>query len=57
LLELGWYIEKVIVIYVKCERYEEKRCHVKENRGQGMISNREGWCVKDRNYSGNKETE
>jgi len=29
---------------MKCERYEQKGCHVKENRGQRVISNRQKWC-------------
>jgi len=41
LLELGWCTEKVIVIYVQCERCGEKRCHVKKNRRQGVIKNRQ----------------
>jgi len=34
----------VIVIYVKSEKCEEKECHVEENRGQGVIKNRQKWC-------------
>jgi len=41
LLELGWYTERVITTYVECEKCEEKGCHVKENRGQGVIRNRQ----------------
>jgi len=44
LLELGWYIEKVIVIYVQCKKCKEKGCHVEENRRQGVIKNRQRWC-------------
>jgi len=43
LLELGWYMKEVIVSYVECERYEQKECQVKENRGQGVISDRQKW--------------
>jgi len=31
---------EVIVSYVECERCGWKGCHVEENRGQGVISNR-----------------
>ena len=41
LLELGWYMKKVIVTYVQCERCEEKGCHVKKNRRQGVIKDRQ----------------
>jgi len=34
----------VIVTYVKCERYREKGCHVEENRGQGVMKDRQRWC-------------
>ena len=48
LLELGWYTEKVIVSYLACERYGSQRCHVKDNRRQGVISRRKleemKWC-------------
>jgi len=44
LLKLGWYIEKVIVMYVQCERYGAKRCYVKENKRQEVIKNRQRWC-------------
>ena len=27
-------------MYVQCERCEEKGCHMEENRGQGVISNK-----------------
>jgi len=40
---LGWYTEEVIVLYVECERCGWKGCHVEENRGQRMISNRQKW--------------
>jgi len=36
-------MEEVIVIYMQCEKCEEKRCHVKENREQGVIQNRKRW--------------
>ena len=30
--------------YVECERCRKKGCHVKENRGQRVIRNRQKWC-------------
>jgi len=33
LLELGWYTEEVIVMYVECKSFGEKGYHVEENRG------------------------
>jgi len=33
-------MEKVIVMYVQCERYEEKECHVEKNRRQEVIKDR-----------------
>jgi len=44
LLELGWYTKEVIVLYVECERCGQKGCQVEENRGQGVISDRQKWC-------------
>jgi len=44
LLELGWYTKEVIVMYVQCERCGEKECHVKENKRQGMIKDKQRWC-------------
>ena len=44
LLELGRYTREVIVLYVVCERCGQKECHVEENRGQGVISDRQKWC-------------
>jgi len=44
LFELGWYTEEVIVMYVECERCEEKGCHVEENREQEVIKDRQRWC-------------
>jgi len=41
LLELEWYTEEVIVLYVECEGYGQKECHVKENKEQRVISNRQ----------------
>jgi len=41
LLELGWCTEEVIVIYVQCERYGEKGCHVGKNRRQGVIKDKQ----------------
>ena len=32
------------MIYVECKKYREKRCYMEENRGQGVISNRQKWC-------------
>jgi len=43
LLELGWCMEKVIVMYVQCERCEEKGCHVEKNRRQGIIKDKQRW--------------
>ena len=40
----AWSLASLQVSYVKCERCEWKRCHVEENRGQGVISNRQKWC-------------
>ena len=34
----------MIVSYVECERYGQKGCQVEENRGQGVISDRQKWC-------------
>jgi len=41
LLELGWCTKEVIVTYVQCERCGEKKCHVEENRMQGIIKDRQ----------------
>jgi len=43
LLELGWYTKEVIVSYVECGRCRQKGCQVEENRGQGVISDRQKW--------------
>jgi len=51
LSELGWYTEEVMVTYMECKRCGEKRCHVKENRGQGVIRDRQKWC----GYQGRRE--
>jgi len=50
LLELGWYTKEVVVSYVECEVCGQKGCHVEENRGQGVISERQKWygCQKRR---------
>ena len=40
LLELGWCMREIVVSYLACKRYGKKRCHVEENRGQGIISNK-----------------
>jgi len=34
----------MIVTYVKRERCKKKECHVEENRGQGVIRNKQKWC-------------
>jgi len=34
-------MEEVIVMYVECKSCRQKECHVKENRGQRIILNRE----------------
>jgi len=44
LLELEWYTKEVIVLYVECERCGQKGCQMEENRGQGVISDRQKWC-------------
>jgi len=36
-------MEKVIVMYVECKRCGEKGCHIEDNRGQGMIRDRQRW--------------
>ena len=41
LLELEWCTREIIVIYVQYEEYREKRCHIEENRGQGVIKDRQ----------------
>ena len=53
LLELGWYTKEVVVSYVECERCGRKGCQVEENRGQGVISERQKWC----GYQKRKKTE
>jgi len=40
LWDLGWCTREMVVSYLVCERCGEKRCHVEDNRGQGMISRR-----------------
>ena len=44
LLELGWYTKEMVVSYVECERCGQKGCQVEENRGQGVIPDRQKWC-------------
>jgi len=48
LLELGWYMKEVVVLYLACKRCGNQGCHVKDNRGQGVISRRKleemKWC-------------
>jgi len=41
LLELGWYMEEVIVTYVECKKCGKKGCHVEENREQEVIKDRQ----------------
>ena len=38
LLELGWCMSEVVVLYLTCERYRSQGCHVEDNRGQRVIS-------------------
>jgi len=48
LLELGWCMKEVVVLYLVCERCGKKECHVEENKWQGVISRRRleemKWC-------------
>jgi len=37
LLELGWMMEEVVVLYLVCERCRDRGCYVEDNRGQGVI--------------------
>jgi len=37
-------MKKVIVIYVQCKRCGEKGCHMKKNRRQGVIKDKQRWC-------------
>jgi len=37
-------MKEVIVLYVECGRCGQKGCQVEENRGQGVISDRQKWC-------------
>ena len=46
-------MKEVIVLYVECEKCGQKGCHIEENRGQGVISDRQKWC----RYQKRKETE
>jgi len=41
LLELEWCTEEVIVTYVQCERWGEKRYYVEENRKQRVTKDRQ----------------
>ena len=41
LLELGWYIKEVIVMYIQYKRCGEKRYDVKKNKRQGVIKDRQ----------------
>jgi len=48
LLELKWCTREVVVLYLTCERCESQGCHIKDNRGQGVIPRRKWeeikWC-------------
>jgi len=48
LWDLGWCTREVVVSYLVCEKCGEKRCHMEDNRGQGVISRRKlkemKWC-------------
>ena len=48
LWDLGWCTREVVVSYLVCEKCGEKRCHVEDNRGQGVIFRRKleemKWC-------------
>jgi len=37
-------MEEMIVTYIECEKCGEKGCHVEENKGQGVIKDRQRWC-------------
>jgi len=37
-------MKEVIVTYVECKKYGENGYHVKENRGQRVIKDRQKWC-------------
>jgi len=41
LFELGWYMGEVITTYVEYNKCGRKGCYVEENKGQGMISDRQ----------------
>jgi len=41
---LRWYTGELIATYAKCNRYRRKRCYVEENRGQGVVSDKQKWC-------------
>ena len=47
-MELGWYTQEVVILYLACERYGKRGCYVEKNREQGVISNRKleemKWC-------------
>ena len=43
-MELEWHTKEVIVLYMECEGCGQKGCHVEENRGQRVISDRQKWC-------------
>jgi len=48
LLELGWMKKEVVVSYLVCEGCGEQGCHVKDNRGQGVLPwtkhKKLSWC-------------
>jgi len=41
LCELKWSNRKVIVSYLMCEDCRKKKCHVVEDRGQGVVKGKE----------------
>jgi len=59
LLELGWCIEEVIVMYMQCERCREKRYHVEKNKRQEVIKDRQRWygCQRKRKRKQHTPTE
>jgi len=38
LFKFGWYIGKVIAMYVKYNKYGKKGCYIEKNKKQGVIS-------------------
>jgi len=41
---LGWYTKEVVISYVKCGKCGLKGYYIEENRGQGVIKDRQKWC-------------